>query len=217
MRFEKGHIPWNKGNHCSEETKRKISKNSLRQIPWNKNLKAKYWNKDWLYEEYIVKKLSTIEIGKLCGVTMTPIRKALIRFNIPRRSRREIAMSFDITGENNPNYKNGKHTQKNGYVRVLINRNNIFAPMRDNKGYILEHRLVMAKHLRKCLEPWEIIHHINGIKNDNRIENLILIDGENHNCFHKQIEELKKEVKELKELLLLIILAQRNDILKERR
>ena len=81
--------------------------------------------------------------------------------------------------ENHPRWKGGRLRTTEGYILVHVETTHPFYCMArkslKGKDYIFEHRLVMAKHLERPLLPRERVHHLNGIKDDNRIENLELI------------------------------------------
>jgi len=64
----------------------------------------------------------------------------------------------------------GKINTKDGYIKIRQWRKY------GDSCYVYEHRLVMEKYLGRKLTSQETIHHINGNKADNRIENLQLFD-----------------------------------------
>lgn len=90
-------------------------------------------------------------------------------------------ISLATRGINNGSWKGGISRNSEGYI-LLKSHNH---PFKNCSGYVFEHRLVMEKHLGRYLTKHEIVHHINGIKNDNRIENLELMDRAAHMREHK--------------------------------
>jgi hypothetical protein len=88
-----------------------------------------------------------------------------------------------FSGENGATWKGGKTTNKQGYVMVLKKEHpHAVAP----NFRISEHRLQMEKKLGRYLKKEEHVHHLNGIKNDNRIENLVLITKSEHSSIHME-------------------------------
>lgn len=78
---------------------------------------------------------------------------------------------------------NGRHKQSNGYIALYVPSH----PFRTVRNAVSEHRLVMEKKIGRYLHKDEVIHHINGIRNDNRIENLMLFSSQSeHVKFEKR-------------------------------
>ena len=89
-------------------------------------------------------------------------------------------------GIRHPSFKNGRYST-GGYIVVTIEpEDDFYLPMAKQGHHycVLEHRLVMAKHLRRNLQTWELVHHKNGIKTDNRIDNLELTTNGAHSISH---------------------------------
>jgi len=71
--------------------------------------------------------------------------------------------------ESNGAWKGGRTYHKKGYVKVRDPEH-----PRASRGYVFEHILVIEAALARFLEPDESVHHRNGVRGDNRLENLEL-------------------------------------------
>lgn len=186
-----------------------------------------YVYKPWLEFVYHIGKLSSRQIASICGTNKTTILVWLKKFNIkathkPKtpsflgrhhteatkqkiREKRKHQISptgkdawwYGRGGEGHPRWKGGRLTSGQ-YIRI----HNPKHPNATKAGYVPEHRLIMEKHLGRYLKKWEIVHHINGDKHDNRIENLELLPAGKHNT---QIQKVYQENKSLKSLLILLL------------
>jgi hypothetical protein len=79
-----------------------------------------------------------------------------------------------------------------GYAKVKVGKGH---PGADAKGWMFEHRYVMAQKLGRALEPHERIHHRNGVRNDNRESNLELWTvGQKDPAGQRQLDRVKHQV-----------------------
>ncbi len=86
-------------------------------------------------------------------------------------------------GHSNPNWNNGRTQTNAGYI--YIHKPN--HPLANISGYVFEHRLAMEDMIGRYLRPEEVVHHINGIVDDNRKGNLMRFDNNGeHLKYHRR-------------------------------
>ena len=119
------------------------------------------------------------------------IIKASKHFNISLASANRILKKNGVSrdgrfGRNNPNYSGGRINTVGGYIKVRDPLN----VMADNRGYVWEHRLVMAQHLGRSLDRSEVVHHIDDNKSNNDLSNLMLFKTQSeHIAHHRRINK----------------------------
>lgn len=118
--------------------------------------------------------LSVVEIATAVDRHRTTISRLCAQLNLNPVSRRRSGRRPKI---------GSTHRAQGGYRYVIVSPDDpVVGPMAPqtksvSSRYVLEHRAVMAWHLGRPLESWETVHHINGDRVDNRIENLQLRSG----------------------------------------
>lgn len=95
---------------------------------------------------------------------------------------------------NTPNWKGGE-VDMLGYVFLKIKNH----PYANTEGYVKRSRLVMEQAIGRYLKPEEVVHHINEIRDDDRLENLMLCSSHSE---HARIEHSKRKVRRKKSVLI---------------
>lgn len=114
--------------------------------------------------------LSQTQLATLFGCHQTVISSILKQLNVPTRF-------YATSGPGSSGWRGGLSKTDGGYILQYVERPSPFESMITRSGYVMQHRLVMAMHLGRPLLTSESVHHINGDRTDNRIENLQLRQG----------------------------------------
>ncbi len=100
-------------------------------------------------------------------------------------------ISDSMLGEKHPQWKGDRHVSSSGYVSIYAPDNPMACGI-----YVAEHRLVMSHVLGRYLKSNESVHHVNGIRHDNRPENLVIMSNGKHCVHHNKGRILKESTRE---------------------
>jgi hypothetical protein len=137
-------------------------------------------------------------IAEKLAKELDPRVTAKLIYKVCKKHKIQCQRTGPRSGEGHPEWKGGRIVNKDGYIEIYcLNHPNA----RKHTRYILEHRLVMEKHLGRHLTRSEVVHHKNGVKDDNRIENLELFENNGRHlevtlkgCVPKWTEEGKRRM-----------------------
>ena len=161
--FQKGNIPWLKGKKQSEEVRLKMS--LLLKERYKSPEARKKATAHFIGNKYNLGRKHTEEYKKKMSETLKAV--------------------FAIT--KGGGWKGGEYKNQGGYILVFRPDH----PYSSKRNYIMKHRLIMEEYLSRYLTKQEVVHHINGIKDDNRIENLLLFENsKRHRGYHNKLRAL---------------------------
>lgn len=143
-------------------------------------------SKETLQELYWGKGYSTTDIAQELGISRIHASWMLRRYNIPTRSHKEAyqfalkrGKQMHLFGDKNPKWRGGKSITGAGYA-IIYAPNHHRASIGRRKQYVFEHIYVWEQVHNQPLPEGYIIHHLNGIKTDNRPENLVAVSRSKH-------------------------------------
>lgn len=176
-------------------------------------------DKDSLEFMYIQNEMTMQEIADELSVSAGSVFNYLKRYGIPTRKRitERTKQRISIAQKGKPSNRKGfhlseetkhriseahkgkilhpslygGHTKKrdDGYIKVYVPNH----PYATKDGYVMEHILAMEKHIGRYITRDEVVHHINHVRDDNRIENLQLMTFKEHAGLHMKERWDKKK------------------------
>lgn len=147
-------------------------------------------DKDKFIKLFYVDRLSYQEIANLLGCSTHGLINIRQRNKLPVRGwahghpmqgKTHPAWNRGIKGKDNPLWRGGRTKSSQGYVLIYMPQH---PSLKSGERYIFEHRLIMENFLNRFLTRDEQVHHVNGDKSDNRIENLEVLTRPQHASLH---------------------------------
>lgn len=158
-----------------------------------------YPGREELERLYVTERLSTRACATALGIGHGTLCCWLEEAGIPRRSiadakagQKPAARTIEASVSSRRRHllegmpSVGYKLRPDGYVYVRRPEH----PNATVSGYILEHRLVMSEALGRALTALEDVHHVNGDRRDNRLENLLLVAHADHLREHYSSREI---------------------------
>jgi len=121
-----------------------------------------YWDRDWFLNQHYNLNKTIKQMARENNVRPSTIGFWMKKNGVKARY---------PTLENNPNWKGGRGVRSDGYITI-----------RTKNGDELEHRFIMEKHLNRKLKRAEIVHHLDGDRANNNIENLEVTSLKEHSA-----------------------------------
>ena len=141
-----------------------------------------------LYKLYWEEEYSLIAIEDKLNYVRNTLRRTFKKYGIKTRTLKEARNTeryrkgniIRNTGKNHPKWKGGIYQDPDGYVRIKKPKH----PRADMQGYIRRSHLVAEKTLGRYLYAYEMTHHENEIRNDDRHENIKVTTRGEHMSLH---------------------------------